>query len=185
MVRVIAGTAGGLKLKTLESDATRPTLDRVKEAEFSMIRDYLYGSVVLDLFAGNGGLGIEALSRGAKACYFNDKNKQCRNLIRANLTYTNLSDKSEVSCYDYTEALSYYKKSGIVFDLILLDPPYGKAFETDALKQITTAKLASAGAIAVCEHNAAEALPAAIGHFSAIKEKKYGTVAITVYRNEV
>ena len=72
MVRVISGTAGGLKLQTLESESTKPTLDRVKEAAFSMLKDDIYGATVLDLFSGSGALGIEALSRGAEKCFFND-----------------------------------------------------------------------------------------------------------------
>ena len=69
MIRVISGSAGGLKLQTLDADSTKPTLDRVKEAAFSMLRDDIYGATVLDLFSGSGALGIEALSRGAKKCF--------------------------------------------------------------------------------------------------------------------
>jgi len=185
MVRVISGTAGGLKLQTLDSASTRPTLDRVKEAVFSMLREEIYGSAVLDLFAGNGALGIEALSRGAAKCYFNDKSRQCCELVQKNLIYTKLIDSAELSCADYTEALSRYKRSGVKFNLILLDPPYGKGFDVQALELVEKFGLTVQPCTAVCEHSTEDRLPERIGHFTCRKEKKYGTVAVSVYENEV
>lgn len=185
MIRVISGTAGGLKLQTLDSDATRPTLDRVKEAEFSMIHNNIPGATVLDLFAGSGGLGIEALSRGAARCYFNDKSKLCCETIRENLAHTHLTDKASIFCRDYSEALCEFKKGAVKFDLILLDPPYGKMLETEALRLISSFGVAVPGCIAACEHAAAQKMPDEIGNFTIIKEKKYGTVCVTVYGNEV
>lgn len=185
MVRIISGTAGGLKLQTLDFASTRPTLDRVREAIFSMLREDIYGSVVLDLFAGNGALGIEALSRGAARCYFNDKNKQCCDIIKKNLNYTKLDALAELSCCDYTEALAIYKKYAIRFDLIFLDPPYRKGFDVDSLELISRFDLASRDCTVVCEHSIEDLLPEQIGHFMRKKEKRYGTVAISVYGNEV
>ena len=185
MVRVISGTAGGLKLQTLDSGNTRPTLDRVKEAEFSMIRNWIPGATVLDLFAGNGALGIEALSRGAAMCYFNDKSKDCCSIIQKNLLHTGLAGRAEVSCADYTEALSQFKKRGIRFDLALLDPPYGKTFDAEAVRLLDLFQLASPYCTIVAEHGTEDRLPARIGNFTNMKEKKYGTVRVAIYRNEV
>lgn len=96
MLRVISGSAKGLKLLTLEGMNTRPTTDRVKENLFNIIAPYIYGSNVLDLFAGTGSLGIEALSRGANSAVFCDQNKQSIDIINRNLQHTKLMDKSEV-----------------------------------------------------------------------------------------
>lgn len=185
MVRVISGTAGGFKLQTLDSGNTRPTLDRVKEAEFSMIQNWIPGAVVLDLFAGNGALGIEALSRGAAMCYFNDKSKDCCGMVHKNLLHTGLADRAEISCADYTEALSQFKKRGIRFDLVLLDPPYGKMFDAEAVRLLDLSQLAAPCCTVVAEHSVEDSLPARIGNFTRIKEKKYGTVRVAIYRNEV
>ena len=185
MVRIISGTVGGLKLQTLDSASTRPTLDRVREAIFSMVQEDIYGSVVLDLFAGNGALGIEALSRGAARCYFNDKNKQCCDIIKKNLNYTKLDVFAELSCSDYTEALARYKRYAIRFDLIFLDPPYRKGFDVNSVELLSRFGLVSRDCTVVCEHSVEDRLTEQIGHFMRKKEKKYGTVAVSVYGNEV
>ena len=185
MIRVISGTAGGLKLQTLDSEATKPTLDRVKEAAFSMLRDDIYGATVLDLFSGSGALGIEALSRGAEKCYFNDKSKECINLIRKNLSHTKFEHSSEVCCLDYSEAIAFFRKKDLKFDLILLDPPYASGFYEEAISLISKNHIYSAYSTIYCEHRAAEELPEQIGVFSLVKTKKYGTVAVSIFRNEV
>ena len=95
-MRVVAGSARGLKLKTIEGDSTRPTKDMVKEALFSMLSNNITDSVFLDLFAGSGAIGIEALSRGAKEVYFSDINKDCVNIINDNLEKARLKDKAKV-----------------------------------------------------------------------------------------
>jgi 16S rRNA (guanine(966)-N(2))-methyltransferase RsmD len=185
MIRVISGSAGGLKLHTLDSDNTKPTLDRVKEAAFSMLRDDIYGATVLDLFSGSGALGIEALSRGAKKCYFNDKSKACCDIIKKNLASTRLDGSAEVSCADFTEIIASFKKRGICFDLILIDPPYNSGFYTEALELISKSNAVSEYCTILCEHSAADVLPEQIGIFSLVKTRKYGTVNISIYRNEV
>lgn len=185
MIRVISGSAGGLKLQTPTSEATKPTLDRVKEAVFSMLREDIYGATVLDLFAGSGALGIEALSRGAKECFFNDKSRNCCDIIRQNLKHTKLEAVSHISCNDYTEIISSFKNKKTKFDLILLDPPYNSAFYEEALQLITKSGIYSDYCTILCEHSAECSLPEKIGAFYNIKTKKYGTVAVTLFRNEV
>lgn len=184
MIRVVAGSAGGLKLQTLSSDNTKPTLDRVKEAVFSMLRDDIYGATVLDLFSGSGALGIEALSRGASKCYFNDKSKDCFLCIKNNLNHTHLMEKAEINCFDYTEALAYYKKKDIKFDLVLLDPPYKQELYEEVITLLVKMRLLSETCTIMCEHSTDTKLPDKIFGFQASKSKKYGTVSITLYRNE-
>ena len=106
MVRVIAGKAGGRKLKTIDSEGTKPTLDRVKEAMFSMLMPYIPCGTVLDLFSGNGSLGIEAVSRGADFCIFNDRSRECVKYIKENIRTVGFEKDSEVYALDSRETLS-------------------------------------------------------------------------------
>ncbi len=190
MVRVIAGKARGRKLRTIDSDSTKPTLDRVKEAMFSMIMPYLPCSDVLDLFAGNGALGIEALSRGADRCVFNDKSRECGRYIKENVSATGFENASEIHSADYREVIALLKKKKRKFDLILLDPPYGKELAGDALSCISSAGIYSGTeadevcCVAVAEHSAEDVLSERYGVFKKLKTKTYGTVAVSVYLAE-
>lgn len=126
-MRVIGGSAGGRKLATPKGDRVRPTADRVKEALFSILSSRfgsLDGLTVLDLFAGTGNLGIEALSRGAASATFVDIHPQSRELIRRNLTLTGLADRAEVVSLDVLAALQRLADQGRRFDLVFVDPPY-------------------------------------------------------------
>lgn len=181
MIRVIAGSAGGLKLKTCPSEETRPTLDRVKEAMFNMLSGYLPGTAVLDLFSGNGSLGIEALSRGAAACYFTDKNPKCCDIIRENLAHTRLSERAHVRCGDYSQILSGFRKTDTRFGLVLLDPPYHKGLEREALLLLSKFQLLQPGCVAAVEHAADDEPGEVYGAFRLIKGKKYGTVRVSLY----
>ncbi len=185
MVRVVAGTAGGLRLKTNDSADTRPTLDRVKEAMFSMISPYLPSSVVLDLFAGNGGLGIEALSRGAKYAVFNDQSGRCGTIIRENLCYTRLQERGEVLTVDYRTALQELAARSLRFSVVLLDPPYGKGLIERSCAAISQLKLAQAGGILIAEHALDDCLPEQMGVFRLIKDKQYGKVILSLFAAEI
>ena len=197
MVRVIAGSAGGLKLKTIDDARTRPTLDRVKEPMFSMLAPYLAGKAVLDLFAGSGGLGIEALSRGAASCLFNDADRRCAELIRQNLAHTHLADNAEVTAEKYDRLLE--RLAGAVdsgnasgngsggkpgprrFGLILLDPPYGANYYENVILCVTRYGLFDPDCVIMCEHSRGNELPDEIGAFGAVKRRGYGTVGLTMY----
>ena len=187
MVRVIAGKARGRKLKTIDSESTKPTLDRVKEAMFSMLTPYIPCDKVLDLFSGNGSLGIEALSRGAEFCIFNDRSKECVKYIKENLKALDFEGQSFVYSLDYREVIGAMKKKGVAFELVLLDPPYGNGLAEAALCAISEAGVYSGRAegempcVAVAEHSAEEKLPEKCGAFRKIKEKTYGTVGVTLY----
>lgn len=120
-MRIISGTARGTKLYTLEGESTRPTLDRVKEPLFSIIQTNIKDSNVLDLFAGSGALGLEALSRGAKKAVLCDKSYEAINIIKNNVSKTHFEDKVKLLCMDYKKCLASLSEE---FDLIFIDPPY-------------------------------------------------------------
>ncbi len=141
-MRVIAGSARRLRLKTIDGMETRPTTDRIKETLFNMIHDDLYGCAFLDLFAGSGGIGIEALSRGAKSAVFVEKDKRAASCIRENLAATRLADRALVMCCDAAAALSRLEEWGQAFDFVFMDPPYGRGLECGALSYLAHSALA-------------------------------------------
>lgn len=132
-MRIISGQARGTILYTLEGDSTRPTLDRVKESLFNIIQSKIKESIVLDLFAGSGALGIETLSRGAKKLVLCDKSKQAINIIKKNLEKTRLSKNAIIINDDYKNAI---KKMEDKFDIIFIDPPYMEDITVKSVKDI-------------------------------------------------
>ena len=133
-MRVIAGSARRLLLKTVDGMETRPTTDRIKETLFNMLQNDLYGARFLDLFAGSGAIGIEALSRGAKEAVFVDKGDGQISCIRENLKTTHLEEKARVMSADVTEAVRRLDRDGKSFDFIFMDPPYRMKKVLEALK---------------------------------------------------
>lgn len=136
-MRVIAGSARRLLLKTVEGMDTRPTTDRIKETLFNMIQNDLYGTSFLDLFAGSGGIGIEALSRGAKDAVFIDSGSAQVSCIRENLKTTKFEERGQVLCSDVVSGLKMLEKQNRHFDFVFMDPPYDQELEKkvmDALK---------------------------------------------------
>lgn len=176
-MRVITGSARGKKLKTLESLDIRPTSDMVKEAIFSIIQFDLPGASVLDLFAGSGQLGIEALSRGASHCVFVDKNRAAYNIVNENLDNCGLKKNSRVLLMD---SLEYLKSAKNGLDIALLDPPYRMGLIQKALP-LLDAKL-NTGAVVVCEHEKELTLEDKYGRMTLHKRYKYGKIAVTVYK---
>lgn len=149
-MRIITGTAGNIPLITLEGEATRPTSERVKEALFSMIQFELEGRRVLDLFAGSGQLGLEALSRGAAHATFTDSSRAACDAVIANARKTRLFDRCRVSTTDFSSALRGWAGRER-FDLVFLDPPYDSGFVPQALSLIVEGNLLAPGATVVCE----------------------------------
>lgn len=180
-MRVISGSARGVKLDTIEGLATRPTTDRVKEALFSMIHNELYGSVVLDLFSGSGSLGIEAASRGAKIVTVVENSKKCIEIIKKNVQKTRLNDKIEVV---QQEADAFLKRQSTeeVFDFVLMDPPYLKGFIEPVLTKIDDMGLMKVHGAVIVEHDITDQLSEAYGMLTLEKKKKYGKTAVSVYR---
>jgi 16S rRNA (guanine966-N2)-methyltransferase len=176
-LRVITGTARGRKLATLEGQEVRPTTDMVKEAMFSILQFEVEGASVLDLFAGSGQLGIEALSRGARCCVFVDSSRDSQNITRQNLQHTGLGTHARVAAMDYA---AFLRSTKDVFDIALLDPPYDKGMIAEALPLL--AERMSPGGAILCESRKEETLPEAAGEFRIHKTYRYGRIKLTLYR---
>lgn len=176
-MRVITGTCRGKKLKTLESLDTRPTADMVKEAIFSAIQFDVPGSNILDLFAGSGQLGIEALSRGASHCVFVDKNPAAIQIIKENISDCGLNGCSRVLNMD---SIEYLKVAKTGLDIVFIDPPYRNGLVQEALNLIEP-KL-NDGSIVVCEHEKELTLNDSYGSLKLHKRYKYGKIAVTIYK---
>ncbi len=180
-MRVITGSARGKRLVTVQgNDIVRPTGEKVKEALFSSIQFDIEGRRVLDLFAGSGQLGIEALSRGAECATFVDINDASLKVIKQNLESTNLTELATVHKSDYiTFALRCSQK----FDIAFLDPPYQAGILEDAV--LKTIPLMSDYGKIFCEHPSELKMPDKIGNFSVCKVYRYGKTLITVYKKDV
>lgn len=176
-MRVITGTARGMKLKTLEGFDIRPTTDQVKESIFSIIQFEVPGAKVLDLFSGSGQLGIEALSRGASRATFVDMNRSAIAVVNENLEHVRLAENAVVKNED---SIGFLKTTRDVFDIALLDPPYGKGLIEKALPLLSE-KMTEGGVI-ICETSKEEILPDSAGSFEKRKEHRYGKIKLTVYR---
>ncbi|MCI9167270.1 MAG: 16S rRNA (guanine(966)-N(2))-methyltransferase RsmD [Dorea sp.] len=174
-MRVIAGTARRLNLKTLDGLDTRPTTDRIKETLFNMIADGLYDCVFLDLFAGSGAIGIEALSRGAKKAVFVEKNPRAMAYVRENLAHTRLSERAETIQTDALNALSRLDGQES-FDYIYMDPPYGKELEKRALAFLADSSLLAEDGVIIIEASLDTAFDdVREWGYSVIKTKSYKT----------
>lgn len=149
-MRVIAGSARRISLKTLEGLETRPTTDRIKETLFNMLQYALADCVFLDLFAGSGGIGIEALSRGAAQCVFVEQNRAAAECIRGNLQATRLSDRAVVMHCDALTALQRLEGK-YRFDYIFMDPPYGCRLEKQMFSYLADSSLMEAGCTVIVE----------------------------------
>lgn len=178
-MRVITGSARGRRLTTLEGRDVRPTTDMVKEAMFSILHFEMEQAMVLDLFAGSGQLGIEALSRGARCCIFVDQNVLAQKVIRENLAGTQLSEKSRVAAMD---AKAFLINTNERFDIVLLDPPYDSGILPEILP-LAAERMNDGGAI-LCETRLREELPEDIGPFVLKKKYRYGKIALSLYRKK-
>lgn len=150
-MRVISGKARGTKLNSIEGLETRPTLDRVKESLFNIIQNKMEDSVVLDLFAGSGAIGIECISRGAKKVYFCEKSHASSKMIQQNLEKTKFLSQSIVMEQDYKKCLKILKEKEISFDVIYIDPPYKENIAVDSVKRILSLDLLKKEGIIIIE----------------------------------
>ena len=153
-MRIISGNARGTKLYNLEGNNTRPTLDRVKEALFNKINFQLEEAIVLDLFAGSGALGLEALSRGAKIAYFGENSHQAAKVIEKNIYKTKMQDKAKLIIKDYKKILEEVKQ--IKFDIIFLDPPYATNYDIEAIELVVKFNLLKENGLIVLETDSNE-----------------------------
>ncbi|WP_067728268.1 16S rRNA (guanine(966)-N(2))-methyltransferase RsmD [Oceanobacillus damuensis] len=182
-MRVIAGNLKGRQLKAVPGKSTRPTTDKVKESVFQVMGPFFDGGKVLDLFAGSGSLGIEAMSRGMDYGVFVDKHPKAIHIINENLKLLKLDQNSEVYRAEAHRALKAAAKRELTFDLIILDPPYGQVNYEDILKAILELNLIRAGGTIYCEHDLSEKLPGKLQELEAFKEDRFGgTIGITIYK---
>jgi len=179
-MRVISGDLKGRVIKGFTLEGTRPTMDRVKESVFSTIQFSVPNSVCLDLFAGSGSLGIEAISNGASKCYFVDCNKDAIKVLNENISNFNIKDKSIIIKNDYLEALNSFKNKNIKFDIIFLDPPYMMHILNDIIKFISDNNLLNDDGIIICEVDN-NYLETEIGDLCQYKNKKCGTTFVYYY----
>ena len=178
-MRVITGSARGRRLETLEGEDVRPTADRIKEAVFSIIQFQTEGRSFLDLFAGSGQMGIEALSRGAKNACFVDSAKKSIEVVKRNLKTTKLEQNAKVCRLDWQSFLSMNTTK---FDIVFLDPPYGKGILQDALGKVS-AHMKDTGVI-IAENPLNEEILSKYGDFALDRQYRYGKIKISTFRNK-
>ncbi|AOM83292.1 16S rRNA (guanine(966)-N(2))-methyltransferase RsmD [Salisediminibacterium beveridgei] len=180
-MRVISGQMKGKKLKSVAGMSTRPTSDKVKEAIYQILGPYFDGGVVLDLYAGSGAMGIEALSRGMDKGIFNDKTGQAIRTIKENLRETGLMEQSEVYRNDAQKALNHLAERNLQFHLIILDPPYQKQAIPENLSSICELDLLHAHGVILCEHDRKVELPEKIDGIVKVRNLAYGDTVISLY----
>jgi len=177
-MRVITGTARGRRLKDLPGLDTRPTTDKVKESIFNIVQFDVEGRRVLDLFAGTGQLGVEALSRGAEGCVFVDSSREAARVVRENVAATGFQDRSRVVQGD---SLAFLTSCRERFGLAFLDPPYASDLLDEALKRIAEIDIMTENGIIVCESTAERELPVLPGPYEKGRDYRYGKIKLTLY----
>ncbi len=173
MLRIITGTAKGKKIETLDGEATRPTSERIKEAVFSSIQFDIENRRVLDLFAGSGQLGLEALSRGADTATFIDSSREAIDIVKKNAKSVGFFDRCR---YNVSDFRNYIRKASgrDVYDLVFVDPPYSMECCADALERLRNSGLLEKGAIIVLESGTEDVRPGEYTEFEVIKSTHYG-----------
>ncbi len=179
-MRVITGTARGRRLVSAEGMDVRPTTDKVKESLFSIIQFELEGRSVLDLFAGSGQLGIEAISRGAERAVFVDSNKKSVEIIKQNISLVHFEKESSVV---FSDSFSYLASAREKFDIVILDPPYNKQLCDKAFPLLPG--VLKETSVVICETQSDELLPEKVASLEIDREYKYSSVKLTVYRKPV
>ena len=184
MLKIITGIAKGRILKTLEGEATRPTSERIKEAMFSSIQFDIEDRRVLDLFAGSGQLGLEALSRGAASCTFIDSSREAMDIVKANVAALGFMKSSKYLVGDWRNYIR--KVSGRdKFDLVFIDPPYAMECCSDAMRRLADGGVLARGAIVVLESGTEKIEAESFADFELTKSREYGkktALNIFIYR---
>lgn len=179
-MRIITGSLKGRRLKSPKNNDVRPTSDKVKEAIFDMLYPYIQDEFVcMDVFAGSGNLGLEAISRGAMMCYFSDSSRESLALVKENVKYCEVEDKAVLLSGDFK---SNIKRVHDKIDIFFLDPPYADRLIPQAIKTIDESGNLSDNGIIVCEHSYKEELPEEILCYKAIKNRRYGAICVTIYQ---
>jgi 16S rRNA (guanine966-N2)-methyltransferase len=180
-VRVIAGTLGGRRLEAPRGTGTRPTSDRVREALFMMLEPFR-GLRVVDLYAGSGALGIEALSRGARWVDFAESDRGALRVLDANVAGLGLADRCTVWPLTLPDGLSLLREALAAADLVLADPPYGGGPAGATLEALGVPGVLRAGARVVVEHHVKDVLPERPGGLARERERRYGETQVSLYR---
>ena len=176
-MRIVAGKFKGKVLSEFQLGSTRPTADMIREALFDKIGLYVDGSIFLDLFSGTGAVGIEALSRNAKFCYFVDSQIDAVKIIKKNLAMTG-AQEYQIENVDFEKALSYFENDGLKFDFIFLDPPYASDCAERAIEIIKSKDLLSKNGMIIWEHDVSK-LSYIKDNFKDCQTKKYGKKYLT------
>ena len=182
-MKVISGFLKGRNIYEYNIDGTRPTMDRVKESIFATIQDYIKGSTILDLFAGSGQIGIEAISNGAKYCYFVDNNKESINTINKNIRNLNIQDKTKIVLSDWEKILNELSQKEIKFDLIFIDPPYNYDVYEKLLEKLITLDILNDNGLIILEHHNLK-FKDKYNKLTLYKEKKYGNKSVNIYKKD-
>ena len=180
-MQIITGKYKGRKLASLETEKTRPTLASVKESIFAMIQGEIQNALVLDLFAGSGAMGVEAISEGAKKVYFVDNNPLAKKVILKNLERVN--EDYEIKISDYLDALKDFSNRNLKFNLVFLDPPYQSDFGEKAILNLKDLKLLEKDAIIVFEQESKNCLQNPPDGFIIEKSRRYGIVNVSILKH--
>ena len=180
-MRIISGEHKGRKLFSIRGMVTRPTADRVREALFNILGPKLFCAQVLDLYAGTGALGIEALSRGATHATLIDQSAQALTILRKNIALCNLTESSRVIQWDITKNLNCLKPYPHTFDLVFLDPPYHKKIVSQSLAHLLACKCLKAGAVVVAEHETGATVNIPASSLTLESTRRYGQTALSFF----
>lgn len=171
--------SGEYKYRNLEiPEGIRPTTGKVREAIFSMLTGKIEDTIILDLFAGTGSLGLEALSRGAKHCFFNEGSKKNFKILKKNIETCRANEKSTVFNNDFRRVFSFIDKP---VDLVFVDPPYREGYYGEVFENIEEYGILSDDGIIIAEHLDDNKLPDSIGGFAKFKAKRYGNIAVDMF----
>ncbi len=184
-MRVITGEYKGRKLLSVKGANIRYTADSVKKSLFSILRDDILGARFLDLYAGSGNVGIEAISRGAEFVAFVDNNRSCARTISANLDLCGISPKPPrimLLNMGMSRAMEYFRRHNIQFDIIFLDPPYRRDLVGKSLKEICDCGILSDDGEVIAEHDVREDVPERVGELVVMRQKRYGTTMLSFYK---
>ena len=183
-MRVIAGEFRGRKLTSLKGRKIRPTSDRIREALFSILSQKIDNALVLDLFAGTGAFGIEAISRGAAKSFFIDKSKEAIQVINKNIELLNIKERTEVILHDAGNLLSSKTLLRQKFDVIFMDPPYNKGFISKTFKNVDLLKVMKDDSIIIAEHSIRENDLEKVADFDLYDKRTYGETLISFFRKK-
>lgn len=181
-MKVISGTLKGRNIQGYNIDGTRPTMDRVKESLFATIQNDIKNAIVLDLFAGSGQLGIEAISNGANTCYFIDNNKEVIKILTQNISNLNIKQNSKIILSDWKKSLNEFASQNIKFDIIFVDPPYDYNVYEKILEKVSNLNLLNKNGIIILEHSNLK-FKDTYNNLTLYKSKKYGNKSVNIYKN--